>query len=229
MATTGTPLDAGPLGSGPLPGRGWAPCPSATVEAPPVDLSLVWVDVMGVARFAFPEAARETVDLMRRMGVRATIRAADTRSVSSGSELTVVVLPARTPGTRLDHSVMVATHRTPDGVRAIWVYAAGVAATLGLGNGAGPLWSPAQRREFGRALGRVVAHELVHAIAPARPHVKGGLMSARMGRALLLGSDIAIDTATAAAFRAALGGRTTPEDALATLPSAPGEEGATFQ
>jgi hypothetical protein len=194
-----------------------------------VDLSLLWVDVTGVARLAFPEAARETVDLLRRMGVRASIRAGDTRSVSTGSELTVVVLPARTPGTRLDHSVMGATHRTPDGARAIWVYAAGVAATLGLGSGAGPLWSLPQRREFGRALGRVVAHELVHAIAPARPHVNGGLMSARMGRALLLRSDLAVDTATAAAFRAALGGQSAPEEALATLPSAPGEEGATFQ
>jgi hypothetical protein len=229
VMTTGTPLDAGPLGSGPLPGRGWGPCPAAAVEAPAVDLSLVWVDVAGVARFAFPEAARETLDLLRRMGVRATIRAGDTRSVSGGSELIVVVLPARTPGTRLDHSVMGATHRAPDGVRAIWVYAAGVATTLGLGTGGGPLWSLPQRREFGRALGRVVAHELVHAIAPARPHVKGGLMSARMGRALLLGSDIAIDTATAAAFRAALGGQPGTEDALATLPSAPGEESTTFQ
>ena len=224
-----TPLGAGPLGSGPLPRRGSSPRPAATVAAPTADLSLVWVDVTGAARFAFAEAARETAALLRRMGVRATIRAGDSRSVSGASEMTVVVLPARTPGTRLDHSVMGATSRAPEGVRAIWVYAAGVASTLGLGTGPAPNWSMGQRREFARALGRVVAHELVHAIAPERPHVKGGLMAARMGRAVLLASDIAIDTATSEAFRTALAGPPRPEGALATLPAAPGEDGASLQ
>jgi hypothetical protein len=124
---------------------------------------------------------------------------------------------------------MGATHRAPGAARAIWVYAAGVASTLGLGTGPAPHWSLPQRHEFGRALGRVVAHELVHAIAPARPHVKGGLMAAQMGRALLLDPHIAIDGATSEAFRTALAGPPRPESALATLPEGPGEDGASFQ
>jgi hypothetical protein len=223
------PLGAGPLGSGPLPSRrGSSPCPAGTIAGPTPDLSLVWVDVTGVARFAFTEAARETAALLRRMGVAATIRAGDSRSVTEGSEMTVIVLPARTPGTRLDHSVMGATSRAPEGGRAIWVYAAGVASTLGLGSRPAPGWSMGQRREFGRALGRVVAHELVHAIAPERPHVKGGLMAASMGRALLLGSEIAIDIATSEALRTALAGRPAPEAARAAMPAA-GEGSVSFQ
>lgn len=229
VMAAGTPLEAGPLGSGPLPRRGSVPCLAATVAAPTADVSLVWVDVTGVARFAFAEAARETGALLRRMGVRAAIRAGDAGSVSGESEVTVVVLPARTPGTRLDHSVMGATYRAPGAARAIWVYAAGVASTLGLGTGPAPHWSPRQRHEFGRALGRVVAHELVHAIAPARPHVKGGLMAAQMGRGLLLDPEIAIDAATSEALRTALGGLPRPDGALATLPEVPGEDGASFQ
>ncbi|HVR70479.1 MAG TPA: hypothetical protein VMT87_06495, partial [Vicinamibacteria bacterium] len=82
------------------------------------------------------------------------------------------------------------------------------------------------RREFGMALGRVVAHELVHALAPQRPHVKGGLMAERMGRALLLAPDLAIETATSEALRAAVRGRPAAERALATLPERPDARGA---
>jgi hypothetical protein len=132
--------------------------------------------------------------------------------------LTVVLLPGRTPGTPLDHRVMGATSRSPESVRAIWVYAAGVAASLGLDPRRGHHWALNQRREFATALGRVVTHELVHALAPRRPHVKGGLMAASMGRALLLASELAIDAGTSEALRAALGGGPATAGTLATLP-----------
>jgi hypothetical protein len=152
------------------------------------------------------------------MGVRVTIREGDTRSVSGGGELTVVVLPRRPPSARLDHTVMGATHRTRDGVRAIWAYAGGVGATLGLDLARRHEWRPVDRREFGVALGRVVAHELIHAVTPDRPHVRGGLMAERMGRPLLLAPRLAIDTVTAEAFRQALAGNGPAADAMATMP-----------
>jgi hypothetical protein len=219
-----TPLRGGPLGWGPPPGRAESlPCPTAVAQPRPADLALVWVDVMGAVRLAYPEAAREVVALLERMGVRATIREGHARSVTSEGELTVVVLPGLPPGSRLDHRVMGATSRSPQGIRAIWVYAAGVSRTLGLDTRRGPHRAVAHRKEFGRALGRVVAHELVHALAPGRPHVKGGLMAEHMGRALLLSSDIAIDAGTSEAFRTAVGGRPAGKPALATLPEFSGE------
>jgi hypothetical protein len=84
----------------------------------------------------------------------------------------------------------------------------------------------AQRREFGLALGRVVVHELVHALAPQRPHVKGGLMADRMGRALLLASDIVIDAGTSEALRAAVSGRAPARHALAAVSELSRERGA---
>ena len=43
-------------------------------------------------------------------------------------------------------------------------------------------------RAFGRALGRVAAHEIVHALLPERPHDRAGLMSQSFGRRELTAS-----------------------------------------
>jgi hypothetical protein len=184
------------------------------------------VDVLGAARFAVPDATRELVSLLGRMGIRGTVREGDARSVSAGSEITVVILPRRSPGARLDHRVMGATHRVREGVRAIWVYAEPIGATLGLDLARQHEWPRPDRREFGIALGRVVLHELVHAITPDRPHVKGGLMAERMGRPLLLASNLMIDPATAEAFRRALASQAAGEAAVATVPAAPADRPA---
>ena len=222
-----TPLPAGPLGWSPLAGStGLPPCPAGAPAGPSAaapDLSVIWVDVLGSARGAFPVAAPEIGALLGRMGVQARVRLGDARSVSADAELTVVILPRRTPGARLDQTVMGATHRTPEGVRAIWVYASTVSATLGLDLARMDRWSPPSRREFGVALARVVVHELVHAVTPERPHSGEGLMAARMGRSLLLRADLAIDAGTAEAFRRALSGRARPEGAVANLPAPPAE------
>ena len=39
-----------------------------------------------------------------------------------------------------------------------------------------------ERAHFGRALGRVAAHEIVHALLPDRPHDRAGLMARSLGR-----------------------------------------------
>jgi hypothetical protein len=220
VALFATRLQGGPLAWGPVTPPG-VPCSTGRPSARPADLSLVWVDVMGVARFAFPDASREIVSLLDRMDVRATVRLGDAHTVSTDSELTVIVLPGRPPGAKLDHAVMGATNRSSQGVRAIWVYADGVSATLGLHRRRGVPWVNSQRGEFAIALGRVVVHELVHAVAPRQTHVKGGLMAERMGRSLLLASPLAIDAATSEAFRAGLVGRTS-EAALAAGPDSSG-------
>ena len=46
-----------------------------------------------------------------------------------------------------------------------------------------------------RAVGRILAHELVHLIAPDLPHARSGLMGASVGRAQLLGNGVGLDPA----------------------------------
>jgi hypothetical protein len=212
------PAEPGPLGWGAPPWRAPAPCPSTAPSNAPSDVRLVWVDVAGVARAAFPEARREVLSLLGRMDVRATMREGDVHGTSDGSELIVIVLPGPPPGGRLHDHVMGATQRTPEGVRAMWVYASGVAATLGLEPAPAAFWPPRQRRQFGVALGRVVVHELVHALAPQRPHVGGGLMAERMGRTLLLRSGLPIDATTARAVRESLAGGAVRRGPVAAMP-----------
>ena len=200
------PGSAGPLGWGPhAPGGPLAPqaAPAQPANAT-ADLRLVWVDVAGVARPAFAEARREILSLLRRAGVRATVREGDVHGTSDASELTVVVLPGPPSGGRLHGLVMGATQRTPEGVRAMWVYASAVRATLGLEARPGRFWPLPDRRRFGVALGRVVVHELVHAVVPRLPHEREGLMAERRGRPQLLQPALPLDPATADALRASL-------------------------
>ena len=216
---SGAGAQAGPLGFGLPPRRAAVDAGPATAPAnATADVRLVWVDLAGLVRGSYPEAVREVERLLGRMGVRASVREGDVRGTSDGSELTVVVLPGPPPGARLAHNVMGAAQRTPEGVRAIWVYASGVGATLGLDPKAAAFWSLPERRFFGTALGRVVVHEVVHALAPQRPHARQGLMAERMGRAQLLGRKPAIEEATAQAVRDSVNGRAPRDGAMAGMP-----------
>ncbi len=64
------------------------------------------------------------------------------------------------------------------------------AAVRALGHGAG---ARVPRSRIGVAVGRVLAHELVHAIAPECPHTRTGLMAASLNRRLLTAPGIGFD------------------------------------
>ena len=51
----------------------------------------------------------------------------------------------------------------------------------------------AQPRRLGVALGRVLAHELTHTIAPECPHTKSGLMAERLSRRMLTAPGVGFD------------------------------------
>jgi hypothetical protein len=72
----------------------------------------------------------------------------------------------------------------------IFVFYPGVLRTLGYGKGD---FSPRQLSELSLALARIVAHEVVHALAPEGGHSESGLMSGKLRRADLLSKAIALD------------------------------------
>ena len=107
----------------------------------------------------------------------------------------------------------------PGGPRSIFLSVGAVGRALrwhgaGKGRRAGPKNGPAALR-FGRALGRVLAHELVHAIAPDCPHTGSGLMSARLTRWMLISPEADFDEIARAYLRRGAaaygGGRTAPD------------------
>jgi hypothetical protein len=77
----------------------------------------------------------------------------------------------------------------------IFVYFESVRRTLGY---QGHELSPRHTWELSRALARIVAHEVVHALAPARGHADSGLMTEKLTRKLLLADRIELDESSLA-------------------------------
>lgn len=64
--------------------------------------------------------------------------------------------------------------------------------------------TPIEERALGRAFARVIAHEVIHALLPSRPHSEEGITGRTLDRSSLLASRIEIDPALARELRAAL-------------------------
>lgn len=66
-------------------------------------------------------------------------------------------------------------------------------------------------RQLGVALGRVLAHELTHTVAPDCPHTKTGLMAERLSRRMLTAPGVRFDALATRHLRRAAAGISTPE------------------
>ena len=71
--------------------------------------------------------------------------------------------------------------------------------------------SGSESRRLGVALGRVLAHELTHTIAPECPHTKNGLMARRLSRRMLTAPGIGFDALATRHLRLAAAGASSPE------------------
>lgn len=90
--------------------------------------------------------------------------------------------------------------------RLVFVFPAEVARLLGLRSFSSLPHRVDDNMRFAKALGRVIAHELVHAIAPEHPHADDGIMLGRHAAASLLDPKLEVDRSCAAAFRSGLVG-----------------------
>ena len=170
--------------------------------APPV-AHLVWLDPSGISEGTAATAKPEVVNLMRGLGVKVIWRRGDPHELARPGELRVILL--NRPGTRdKGTSVLGATPAQTDGEPHVWVHVPSVAQALGIErlDGEATL-DPRSAHSLGIGLARVIAHEVVHAIAPELPHGKG-LMSARLDRRMLTASTIPVDPEVGLALRAAL-------------------------
>ena len=180
-----------------------APGVPALPEAarPAGELRLFWFDPTGLAPFVFQPTSREVSRIFRDVGV--TLRWEKGTSESNlgegGLDIPVILLPADPMPTRASRRVLGLVPRDPLGARAVWVFLSSVRWTLGH-DARSPRISPRQANELGLALARVVAHEVVHAVAPDAPHSNGGLMHDSMDRTFLLGMRAPIDPDCGRAF-----------------------------
>ena len=182
--------------------------PLREVPAPPAippprepRLRLVWIDVLDSAPFAFRYASREASAILADAGVATTWTLGDASTVTGEDELKIVLMPGAANGARLPAHVM---GGTPRGARShtTWVYLSNVLWALGVADRAVRSLAPSDEATVARALGRVVAHEIVHAVAPEVPHSRSGLMADRMGRGFMLLAHVGLAPAQQAALRA---------------------------
>ena len=163
-------------------------------------VDLVWVDPTNAVPFAYSSARDESTAILRDAGVDVRWRRGAPQDVLRPEEVAVVLLPGTAPQTRPDHRVMGAAQTGEDAVAAVWIYLPEVRWTLTLEHVPTVAWTAGQRNAFGRALGRVAAHETVHALLPQLPHAASGLMSERIDRTTLLAARMSVDEKTRAAF-----------------------------
>lgn len=147
--------------------------------APPVELRAVGIDLAALAPLTLAAMRQEVRLVLAPAGLTCAWRSAEPGAETSLGELRVIFL--RSTGLGADRGGT-ALGRTALGipVPATWVYVPNVALALGLEPDAVRGSFEAQRR-VGIALGRVVAHELVHVLAPEREHARAGVMRRTLG------------------------------------------------
>ncbi|HJS56910.1 MAG TPA: hypothetical protein VKA01_02295 [Vicinamibacteria bacterium] len=82
---------------------------------------------------------------------------------------------------------------------ALWVYVGDIRRVI---DGGAP--GRSNRLQMSVAVGRVIAHEVAHLVAPEQPHAGQGLMSRMVTRAVLLQAEAPLDADCRAAMRSAL-------------------------
>jgi hypothetical protein len=143
---------------------------------------LVWIDVQGIAADVRFSAQAEVKDLLAPAGLLVSWPPmADADRVVEPGDTQIVIL--REAPRSLGPRVMGAAPQGA-GARTVWVYLASVRAELGLSSNA-VAKTQVESARVGRAVGRVIVHELIHTAAPDRPHDAGGLMCAHLDRSAL--------------------------------------------
>jgi hypothetical protein len=151
---------------------------------------VVWIDMAHTPPLAERVAQEEAARLLNQLGVTVRWRHGAPGDVLDEGEFAVILLSrdrAARPGT----FVLGACNSLSTTPRA-WVFLSSLQWALSLPS----LDSPAEGTRLGTALGRIVAHEIVHALAPSLQHARDGLMAPRLDRTALLQPQMAIDPAT---------------------------------
>jgi hypothetical protein len=153
---------------------------------------LAWTDPVGITAGGWFPAAEEASRVLGRLGLQAESRAARVSEPLRSDEVRVILVPGAPPRRKGGRSAIAGASSTYS-IPKVWVRPDGIAWILGASTPFHPLSArPEILLRFDRLLGRVVAHEVVHLIAPAIPH-GSGLMSACLDAGEFLQPNLRID------------------------------------
>ena len=159
-------------------------------------LRLVWVDPTSAATGLRAGVEEEVTSILKDLGVNATGEEESDLAAEDSGRIRVILLDGQEGRPGMPRHVMGCARK--DVATAAWVYVGAVARALGFG---GPpyRWAP-WRQMMTTALGRVVAHEVVHVIAPEVPHAQHGLLRPHLRPADLTGPRPRLDPDSARGF-----------------------------
>lgn len=175
-------------------------------------LGLVVYDVQELLEGGYAQLVRETSEIFQEMGVETGWRRGGLGTVhGNGPVREIPVILLRDAPGRLKSNRTVLGLIPKSQPIAIWVFVDHVKQTLGPN-------AAADGNQLATAIGRVVAHEMVHSLAPELGHTRSGLMRHSLDKQALVGPLRPSHLECADAVRAALGLRV---PAAAALPFQP--------
>jgi hypothetical protein len=164
-------------------------------------LRLVWMDAGASASLVYAGMAREVRSILS--GIVELAWDKRPGGLLEEGEIGVILLdtePSRAGMRGHTMGCVIREERT----RVLWVNLGTVARTANVPQAVSHSWSVAERQRLAVALGRVVAHEVVHAIAPTLPHAPQGLLRAELTRPDLVARRLDLDRDTQAGFLRAI-------------------------
>jgi hypothetical protein len=172
---------------------------SAPSLRPRPHLRVLWFDPTAAAPFAYGGTGGEVRSILGAAGVDVVWEKGAADPLALG-EIAVILLDAEPARVALRPDVMGCVIKR-DGPTALWVNLATVARIVGLDSHSRIAWSGRERQQVATALGRVVAHEIVHLMAPWLAHAEQGLLRATLDRYQLVYSRLRLDDDSADGFR----------------------------
>jgi hypothetical protein len=147
-------------------------------------------------------AREEAAKLLARTGATVQWRRGTSGEVNRNDGVWVILVGEDPPDA--DERVLGATSQGRSAAPIVWIRVANVRAAVGAPVRRSPLGPTlVDPRRLGVALGRVIAHEVVHAVVPSLPHGTG-LMSRSLSRLQLTSASIPVDREVALALQAAV-------------------------
>ena len=184
---------------------------SPTGEDP--DLSLVWHDGYNLAPKVYGVMKREVESIFSEIGINASVRRGEVgryfHEETPYPEVNVVLHPHPSAAFGFDEDAMGAAFGNY-----AYIFPAKIKEALAQDDNE----SSDQLlvlNQLGQAVGRVVAHEVIHLIAPGRPHAAEGLMCESLTRLDLIRRHIYIDAETVEAIHARLLDKESPRPFVA--------------
>lgn len=169
----------------------FAPFATAVPSSPaPPHLTLIWFDVHHQLPAGIDGMADEVRSIFSEMGVEVASRLGGPGETFGGKpelEIPVILLVQDPSPVRGNCQILGLVMRDQAPVRSVWTFMANIKRAIGLDpNAADQRLSAFQVSLLARAVGRVVAHEVVHTVAPDHPHDGRGLMRHTLSRDMLV-------------------------------------------